>query len=252
LDLLEMDPTGTCIVCPSDCINGKCDNKGYCTEGCVPGAYGPKCDKPCSSHCDSQGCDVKHAGALQDGWCKSCIPGWMGKTCLEKCHSTCVECEQGVSLNGALWDASDNDKHCTKCRADQPTVTLNGRPGQCSCARGAAFSTGTKTCECSAPEDETKEAHFELEGKFCRDICKRTGPIKYVEVFGDKKSDCLPRSKERIIQKATWNREPCDPTNCKENECKFNCEGDACSSSAAQQSQGYFCVLKEYVDYIAR
>jgi hypothetical protein len=149
----------------------------------------------------------------------------------------------------ALWGPADEENHCTKCRPHEPAALPEGKTdGKCECIRHASWNSTNERCGCQDPEDKAKEAHFELDPKVCRAICRKTGPIKYVEVFGHQKSDCLTKAKEREVQKALWDNKPCDSgSECAANECKYTCDETVCDDG-----KGYFCLLKEYVDYLAR
>jgi hypothetical protein len=163
------------------------------------------------------------------------------------------------------WPEEEDHLHCTSTDPDHPVKPIaEGQTGPAECILGAKMNKETWQCECEEPADETKEAHFELERgeKFCRHICKRSGPVPYVEVFGDRKSDCIIRGKERLVKRSALGDKPCIPqlkgyeSGCPEDTrgpvCAYECKPNPSACSEKENAQGFFCLLEEYEEYLTR
>ncbi|XP_033730383.1 receptor-type tyrosine-protein phosphatase S-like [Pecten maximus] len=67
----------TCANCSVKCSAAKCDFDGQCTDGCVDGRYGDRCELPCLGNCTS---------CTRDGeQCLGCIDGMFGSFCSREC-----------------------------------------------------------------------------------------------------------------------------------------------------------------------
>ncbi|XP_067678865.1 scavenger receptor class F member 1-like [Haliotis asinina] len=126
--------------CPSNCRASFDDNRycdrhtGRCLEGCVPGRWGHKCQKPCTGNCDQSTCHQ------DEGTCVlGCTDGWFGQLCDKQCPENCLwnrcslvqgycgHCKPG--LNGPKCDIS-----CGNCVDN--TCTYNDLLSTVSCTRG--------------------------------------------------------------------------------------------------------------------
>merc|ERR1711963_1328747 len=116
----------------------------------------------------------------------------------------------------------------------------------------------TWKCACDPPDEEEKEAHFEIDNgvKLCRHICKKSGPIVYTEVYGKMKSDCIARGKERMVKKSIFLDKPCVDDGCPADDrgpqCKYDCSPNPAACTEKENERGFFCLLEEYAHYLER
>ncbi|GAB1599948.1 angiopoietin-1 receptor-like isoform X2 [Argonauta hians] len=83
--------------CPQSCNKGKCDEyTGECTEGCLPGYMGNKCEEICPEGKYGKGCTKTCSPMCEQSSCFGnngtclfgCKPGFRGKKCNEECDFT--------------------------------------------------------------------------------------------------------------------------------------------------------------------
>ncbi|XP_072285413.1 scavenger receptor class F member 1 [Pyxicephalus adspersus] len=131
-----------------DCVHGKCSQNGECdchigyqgkrcAEPCIPGTYGPKCEKSCGKCKQGQACSPV------DGFCSSCEPGWNGT----RCETPCLTGYYGENCA----------QICPKCRANEVCS-----PGTGTCQNCDPGRMGPR-CEFSCPEGSY--------GERCQHLC---------------------------------------------------------------------------------
>jgi hypothetical protein len=84
-----------CLECYAHC-NGTCDNYGNCTNGCIQGFYGQRCENECSFGCNSScnqvtgNCNNGCKEGFDGDKCSQCKDGYYDSTKCEICPTHCV------------------------------------------------------------------------------------------------------------------------------------------------------------------
>ncbi|XP_067668555.1 platelet endothelial aggregation receptor 1-like isoform X2 [Haliotis asinina] len=132
-----------------NCLFGKCDEEGICTDGCEPGFTDIYCQHPCQETCVGGSCFVDNQTGKT--MCKhGCVDGFCYPACKIPCPEGCLRCERSLCEN------------CTLCEGH-----LYGQSCQHSCfdkCNGYACSI-----EGNCSMDKCMDGRY---GKFCSKSCK--------------------------------------------------------------------------------
>ncbi|CAE1241733.1 unnamed protein product [Acanthosepion pharaonis] len=160
--------------CPLGCDQGKCnETTGDCTEGCLPGYMGTRCEKKCPNNKYGRGCTKTCSPMCLQGNCFGnngtcefgCAPGFRGRKCNEECDFTSFgdKCSKKCHCK----DKSERcDKVTGKCKSGCKAGWL-GKNCQKACDDYKFGYKCTKSCRCR----DKKEACDKETGR-CRSGCE--------------------------------------------------------------------------------
>ncbi|XP_061185075.1 uncharacterized protein LOC133193119 [Saccostrea echinata] len=217
--------------CSSNCVGRECNRYGDCTQGCVQGYRGNKCQYSCPSGCSSRVCN------RSNGFCFSCIDGYFGDRCekdcrwKDKCSGRKCNKTNGFCLNGCNPGLYGNycGMRCGNCSSgicDRNT----GNCKACSVGFYGAQCNGICSNTCQNQECRQIDGHCSngcdngFYGPLCKKSCSENCAERKCRQNGGCIGGCTPN----------WTGDKCD-------RCDSGHYGRYCSQACSPNCKGRTC-----------
>ncbi|XP_046542538.1 cell death abnormality protein 1-like [Haliotis rubra] len=161
-----------------NCLFGKCDEDGICTDGCEPGYADIDCQHPCQETCLKGTCIVdNHTGTTM--CTEGCVDGFCYPACRIPCPEGCLRCKRMLCENCTLCESHLYGQSCQYSCVEKCNGYACGIQGNCSqdkCMDGRYGKSCSKSCKpryesCDQESGQCIKCRRGLFGDDCQNHC---------------------------------------------------------------------------------
>ncbi|XP_048246558.1 uncharacterized protein LOC124125465 isoform X3 [Haliotis rufescens] len=132
-----------------NCLFGKCDQDGVCTDGCEPGFVDIFCQHPCQETCTNGRCMMDNRTGTT--MCtEGCVDGFCFPACKIPCPEGCLRCKRMLCENCTLCEShlyGENCQHSCLDKCKGYACSIQGYCSQDTCMGGRYGKLCSSSCK---------------------------------------------------------------------------------------------------------